>query len=141
MTEPSFLSLEDILFIHSQEIETAGGEPSIRDEDDIKACVDAPKASFGGEYLHDLFGMAASYIACLTMRHPFVDGNKRTALASALTFLYLNGYEVKESYDEELADLVLNFVTKKISQEEVADHLQSHTVQQSLVIGYSGPPY
>ncbi|NBC67033.1 MAG: type II toxin-antitoxin system death-on-curing family toxin [Bacteroidetes bacterium] len=40
------------------------------------------------------------------MRHRFVDGNKRTALASALTFLYLNGYEVEESYDLELADLV-----------------------------------
>ena len=35
--------------------------------------------------------MAASYIACLTIRHPFVDGNKRTALATALTFLFLNG--------------------------------------------------
>ncbi len=95
------------------EIETAGGEPSIRDQEGVKACVDAPKASFGGEFLHDLFEMAESYIACLTMRHPFVDGNKRTALASALTFLYLNGYSIEESYDDELADLVLNFVTKK----------------------------
>ena len=71
MPDPAFLSLENILFIHQREIETAGGEPSIRDEEGIKACVDAPKASFGGEFLHDLFGMAASYIACLTMRHPF----------------------------------------------------------------------
>lgn len=126
MNDPSFLTLEDILYIHTQEIQVAGGEPSIRDEDGIKACIDAPKASFGGEYLHDLFGMAASYIACLTIRHPFVDGNKRTALASALTFLDLNGYGVKESYEEELADLVLDFVTKEISKEEVAQHLGSH---------------
>lgn len=129
MTEPSFLNLEDILFIHSQEIEISGGEPNIRDEEGIKACVNAPKASFDGEYLHDLFGMAASYIACLTTPHPFVDGNKRTALASALTFLYLNGCEIEESYDEELADLVLDFVTKKVSKEEVAEHPQSQAVQ------------
>jgi death on curing protein len=112
MPETAFLSLEDILFIHQQEIQIFGGEPNIRDQEGIKACVDAPKASFGGDYLHDLFGMAASYISCLTIRHPFVDGNKRTALASALTFLYLNDYSLEESYDEELAVLVLNFVTK-----------------------------
>jgi death-on-curing protein len=92
--------------------------------------MDAPKASFGGEYLHDLFGMAASYVTCLTMRHPFVDGNKRSALATALTFLHLNGYNVEESYDEELADLVLDFVTKKISKEGVAEHLRSKSVRR-----------
>ena len=129
MPEPTFLLLEEILFIHQQEIQVSGGEPNIRDQDGIKACVDSPKASFGGEYLHDLFGMAASYVTCLTMRHPFVDGNKRTALASALTFLYLNGYTVEESYDEELADLVLDFVTKKISKEEIAEHFRSKSLR------------
>ena len=130
MSEPFFLSLEDILFIHQQEIETAGGEPSIRDQEGVKACVDAPKASFGGEYLQDLFEMATSYIACLTMRHPFVDGNKRTALASALTFLYLNGYSIEESYDEQLADLVLDFVTKKRSKEDIAEHFKSSVFER-----------
>lgn len=129
MPEPTFLLLEEILFIHQQEIQVSGGEPNIRDQDGIKACVDSPKASFGGEYLHDLFGMAASYVTCLTMRHPFVEGNKRTALASALTFLYLNGYTVEESYDEELADLVLNFVTKKISKEKIAEHFRSKSLR------------
>jgi death on curing protein len=125
MPEPSFLSLEEILFIHQQEIQAAGGAPGIRDQEGIKACVDAPKASFGGEYLYDLFGMAASYIACLTMRHPFVDGNKRTALASALTFLYLNGYNIEESHDEQLAELVLDFVMKKIAKEDIAEYFRS----------------
>ncbi|MEX2410063.1 MAG: type II toxin-antitoxin system death-on-curing family toxin [Candidatus Paceibacterota bacterium] len=125
MSEITFLSLEDILFIHQQEIQTSGGEPNIRDLEGIKACVDSPKASFGGDYLHNLFGMAASFILCLTMRHPFVDGNKRTALASALTFLYLNGYTIEESYDEELADLVLDFITKKISKEAVAEYFKT----------------
>lgn len=128
MREPAFLSPEEILFIHQQEIQISGGEPNIRDQEGVKACADAPKASFGGEYLQDLFGMAASYVTCITMRHPFIDGNKRTALASALTFLYLNGYTVDESYDEELADLVLDFVTKKISREEIAEHFRSKSL-------------
>jgi len=130
MKEPSFLTTEDILFIHEQEIQKAGGDPGIREEQDIQACEDAPKASFDGEYLNDLFEMAASYIICLTIRHPFVDGNKRTALASAVTFLYLNGYEVEESYDLELANLVLDFLSKDISKEEVAEHLKQNSKER-----------
>ena len=130
MDEPSFLSMEDILFIHEQEIQKAGGDPGIRQKKDVQACTDSPEASFDGEYLNDLFGMATSYIVCLTIRHPFVDGNKRTALASALTFLYLNGYEMKESYELELADLVLDFLSKDLSKEDVAKHLKEHAIKR-----------
>lgn len=127
-TEFIFLSLEDILHIHEQEIKLAGGEPSIRDLEGIKACVDSPKSSFGGEYLQDLFGMATTYITCITMRHPFVDGNKRTALASSLTFLYVNGYSINESHDEELADLVVDFITKKITKADIENHLKTNSI-------------
>ena len=127
MFEPIFLTLEDVLFIHSQEISSAGGEPNTRDEEAVKACVEAPKASFGGKYLYNFFEMATSYLSCFVFRHPFVDGNKRTALASCLTFLYLNGYLVQESYDLELADLVLSLVTKKISKEEFTEHLKKNS--------------
>lgn len=122
---PAFLSLDEVLYIHQQEISITSGEPNIRDIEAVKACIEAPKASFGGEFLYDLFGMAATYISCLTMRHPFVDGNKRTALGSALTFLYINGVELTESYEEELADIVLNFVTKKITKEILIDKLKN----------------
>jgi len=77
--------------------------------------------------LNDLFGMAATYISCLAIRHPFVDGNKRTSLATALTFLYINGYEIEESYDLEMADLIVDFLTKKISKEDVEKYLRSST--------------
>lgn len=130
MQNPTFLTLEDVLFIHEQEISVSGGEPSIRDKDGVMACIDAPSVSFGGEYLFDVFGMAATYITCITTRHPFVDGNKRTALASCLTFLYLNGYSVEESYELELADLVLDFVTKKITKEQVIEHLSKAAVRR-----------
>lgn len=131
MDEPILLSLKDVLFIHRQEIEIVGGEPNIREEGGISACVEAPKASFDGEYLQSIFEMAASYIACFTMRHPFIDGNKRTALASALTFLNINGFEIEESTDKELAQLVLDFVTHKVSKKEVAQHLESYAIQKS----------
>jgi death-on-curing protein len=57
----------------------------------------------------DIFEMAATYLNSIAINHPFMDGNKRTALASSLTFLFMNGYEIEESYDEELADKTLDF--------------------------------
>jgi death-on-curing protein len=122
----TFLSLEQVLSFHEQEIQESDGEPGIRDLEGIKACIGSPQATFGGEYLNTFFEVASTYISCLTMRHPFIDGNKRTAVASALTFLYLNGYDVEESHDFELVDLVVGFVTKKLSKEDVAAHLKEH---------------
>lgn len=60
MLNPFFLSKEDILSIHRQEVQRAGDEPNIRESESIDACVDAPKATFGGEYLNNLFEMAAT---------------------------------------------------------------------------------
>jgi death-on-curing protein len=122
----TFLSLQEVLSIHEQEIQLTGGEPSIRDLEGIKACIGSPQATFGGNYLNTFFEMAAVYVTCITMRHPFVDGNKRTALASALTFLYLNGYEIKESHVFELTDLVVDFVTTELDKDDIAQYLRDH---------------
>jgi death-on-curing protein len=124
-----FLSKADILLIHEREIQKRDGEPSIRLPDDIEACVGAPQATFGGEYLNNLFEMAATYISCITIRHPFTDGNKRTALSAALVFLDKNGYRVRETQEDELADLIIDFLTTNLSKEDVAVHLKEHAVK------------
>lgn len=72
-------------------------------------------------YVTDLFDLAASYIRSLTMNHPFIDGNKRTALATALVFLKINGYAVNEASEVELADKVLDFIEKKFTEKEFAN--------------------
>ncbi len=72
----------------------------------------------------DIFGMAATYVNSLAFNHPFVDGNKRTALAAALTFLFLNGYEVEDDHDEELADKVLELLAKTLSKDGFAEHFK-----------------
>jgi death-on-curing protein len=60
----------------------------------LESAVMTPQASFGGEYLHsDLFEMAAAYAFHIAENQPFLDGNKRTALTSAMVFLELNGFE------------------------------------------------
>jgi len=119
VAEPLFLDVEDILYIHRREIERAGGDASPRDPTALEAVAGAPQASHGGEYLMDLFNMAAAYIVSIAFRHPFLDGNKRTAAAAALTFLHLNGHMVNERHPEELADLVLALLRREVDREDV----------------------
>jgi death-on-curing protein len=74
-----------------------------------------------------IFEMAATYVNSIAQNHPFLDGNKRTALASSLTFLFINGYEIDESYDEELADKTIDLVTRKITKTDFANFLKSRS--------------
>ena len=94
--EPVFITFEDALFFHKEEIRRTGGISGIRDQTALEAALGAPKASFGGAYLMNLFEMAATYVGSFCANHPFLDGNKRAGTACALTFLYSNGYEVDD---------------------------------------------
>ena len=69
-----------------------GGSAGLRDTALLESAVAAPQATYGGEpLLKDIVEIAAAYLFYLCSNHPFVDGNKRTALASCLVFLEANG--------------------------------------------------
>src|SRR5437773_1714108 len=92
--EPRFLTLEEVLELHHESLARYGGAAGLRERHLLLSALAQPEASFGGVFLHaDVFEMAAAYLFHLAQNHPFVDGNKRIALASALAFLHLNGYE------------------------------------------------
>jgi len=94
---PTFLGLADVVRIHVDQIERYGGRAGIRDLGLLQSALAMPRASFGGEWLHrDLHEMAAAYAFHLCQNHPFVDGNKRTALACALVFLELNDISIED---------------------------------------------
>lgn len=69
--------------------------------------------------------MAGAYLFHLAQNHPFVDGNKRTALAAALTFLWMNDVGV-EADEDALTALVLGVATGLTTKAEIAVFLQSH---------------
>ena len=89
---PQFLQLADVERIHVDQIERYGGLAGIRDLRLLQSAIAMPRASFAGEWLHrDRYEMAAAYGFHVCRNHPFIDGNKPTALACALVFLELNG--------------------------------------------------
>lgn len=91
------LTLSEVLFILQDQITRYGGEFGVRDLGLLSSALALPQASFGGVPLQkDLVEMAAAYAFHICQNHPFLDGNKRVALASALVFLDLNGIEIED---------------------------------------------
>ncbi len=125
---PVFLTLDEVLALHADQISRYGGTGGLRDVGLLSSALGAPEATFDGEYLHPtLFELAAAYLFHLAKNHPFLDGNKRAALAAALAFLWLNGYEIVAD-PELLGDLVLAVATGDSSKADAATFLRRHAV-------------
>jgi len=123
-----FLSLEQVLAIHADQVRRYGGELGVRDLGLLKSAIAMPQASFGGQYLHPtLHEMAAAYLFHLTKNHPFVDGNKRIGLAAAIGFLALNDTWL-ESEPGELLEIVLKVARGEIGKPEIAVFLRNRCV-------------
>lgn len=97
MDKIRFLTLAEVLLIYSNQIENYGGAFGIKDHGLLSSALALPESQFNGEYLHSsIFDMAAAYAFHICQNHPFIDGNKRTALATALVFLDINGIELDD---------------------------------------------
>jgi death-on-curing protein len=100
VSEPTFLALDEVLAIHADQIRLYGGAAGIRDLPLLSSGIAMPETTFDGEYLHgNAFEMAAAYLFHIARNHPFIDGNKRTALMCALVFLGLNGQRLDADAD------------------------------------------
>jgi death-on-curing protein len=90
------LTVEIVREIHAEAITRFGGSDGVRETALLESAVAAPQASFGGKSPYaDLVELAAAYLYYLCKNHPFIDGNKRTALGACIVFLRLNGIEPK----------------------------------------------
>ncbi|MDO4588211.1 MAG: type II toxin-antitoxin system death-on-curing family toxin [Planctomycetia bacterium] len=121
-----FLTIEDVLNIHIDQLTRYGGLSGIRDIGLLESAVAMPTTTFGGEFVHtSLSEMAAAYLFHIARNHPFLDGNKRTATVAAIVFLRLNGFYLETS-DEELALTVLDVVAGTVQKNELASFINSH---------------
>jgi death-on-curing protein len=122
---PDFLDVEDVADIHDLMIEEFGGSQGLRDVGLLESAVMQARVSFGGQFLHsDLFRMAAAYLFHIIKNHPFIDGNKRTGLGSALSFLDRNGIPIEGS-TKALERLALDVADGDCSKPQAADVLRS----------------
>ena len=97
-----YLSLVEILTLHSEVISSTGGGTGIRDLGALESAIAQPRATFDSIDLYpDILSKAAVLGFGIIANHPFVDGNKRIGHAAMSVFLLLNGYELHASVDEQ----------------------------------------
>ncbi len=129
MRDPAFLTLDEVLALHADQIERYGGSRGLRDLGLLESAIAAPRATFGGVLLHPtLPEMAAAYLFHLVQNHPFVDGNKRVGLAAASAFLGLNDLWI-EAEEEDLVTLVVGVAEGRVGKAEVGVFLKEHVVR------------
>ncbi len=123
-----FITVTRVLAIHNYAVERYGGSEGIRDLGLIESAVARPQSGFGGEYLYrNIFDMAAALLQSLLKNHPFVDGNKRTALFSTGIFLELNGYELINNGKDEV-EFAVKVDNENLSLEEISAWLKENSV-------------
>ena len=111
-----YLSVEIVRNFHERALKEHGGIAGLRSQELLESAVFQPQQSAFGEDAYPTFGSkAAAYGSFLAENQPFLDGNKRTAAASMLAFLYLNGY-VLDQADDQIYKAFIGLGTKQVSQ-------------------------
>jgi death-on-curing protein len=118
VTEPVWLTGELVLAIHDRQLSEFGGPAGIRDAGALESALGRPKNRWAYEG-GDLARLAAAYGFGIARNHPFVDGNKRTAFLSIVTFLGLNDVELIAS-EAEAVVMILGLAAGEIDEDGLA---------------------
>lgn len=120
-----WLRIDAVLAIHRRQLAEHGGGDGVRDPGLLESALARPRNVAVCESEADIARLAAAYAFGIAKNHPFVDGNKRTALVACRTFLVLNGYQLYASG----ADKYLTFVSLAegaITEEELTEWLRKN---------------
>ncbi len=124
-----YLSIDEVLAIHIKMVDKFGGSHGIRDLGLVESAVARPQASFGGQDLYEnIFDKAAALLQSLLKNHPFVDGNKRTALTSAISFIEINGFSLNKTHQEGV-EFSVAIDNQHLSIEQISKWLKEHSVK------------
>ncbi|MEX1027971.1 MAG: type II toxin-antitoxin system death-on-curing family toxin [Candidatus Paceibacterota bacterium] len=116
----NYLGAEDVLEIHSVLVDETGGSHGVRDNQSIASAVEQPRQTFGGKELYEtVFEKAAVLCRAIIQNHPFIDGNKRTAMTAAGVFLELNGYMLVAP-EGDVAHFALLIIEEKSEIQDIA---------------------
>lgn len=119
-------TVEAVLAIHAEVLAAHGGGEGIRSMELLESAVAAPQATMmGSPMISEPIEIAAAYLYYLCSNHPFVDGNKRMALATCLVFLSENGLLPNEDLDVDVwENLTLAVAASLLSREEITATLR-----------------
>ena len=119
-------TVEAVKAIHAEVLAAHGGATGLRDEALLESAIAAPQATMLGQPIfREPIDVAGAYLFYLCRNHPFIDGNKRTALATCLVFLSENGFLKNEQLDTDAWErLTLNVAASTFDREKTAIELR-----------------
>jgi death-on-curing protein len=122
-----WLSKAAVLAMHARQLAEHGGGEGVRDMGLLESALQPPinKAAYENP---DIFDLAAALAFGIARNHPFVDGNKRTALVTSRTFLLINGYQINASKEDRLKTF-LELAAGQITEDQLAEWFRKHAVQ------------
>lgn len=106
MKSPKWLTTAIVTAIHDEAIYEFGGLTGVRDLGLLESALDRPRNRLAYQLKSTLFDLAAALCLGMTGDHPFIDGNKRTALLATRAFLFLNGYAFEPEEEDEVLTMV-----------------------------------
>lgn len=122
-----YLTAVQVLFIHNRVIDETGGRHGVRDLGLLESAVSRPRAAFAKRDLYPtLLHKAAALMESLIKNHPFIDGNKRTAVTSAGIFLGMNGHALEAS-QRELVDFAIEQASGRAGLDYALEWFKKHT--------------
>ena len=127
MTEPIWMEMIDAVIFHDMEISAHGGSSGLRDPGMLESALARPRNLWVyAETLVPLSRLAAAYAFGISSNHPFVDGNKRTALVVSFAFLDVNGIAVTAS-QEDAYSTVLALAAGELDEAQLADWFERNS--------------
>ena len=129
MQEPGWVSKRSVLALHQRQIAEFGGLNGIRDGGLLDSALGrAQNKLYYGE-TNDMAALAAAYAYGLATNHPFLDGNKRTALVVSFLFLAKNGWGLM-STEAENYDVIYRLAAGELAEEDLAAWFRAHMKAQ-----------
>ncbi len=126
--EPEWISEEDTIAIHKRQLAEHGGGDGVRDMGLLQSALARPQNAFHYNQVVSLAKLAACYGLGIAKNHAFIDGNKRTALVVSLTFLFINGYKLTSTQEENYLAFY-DLAAGNLTEEQLADWLESKMVE------------
>lgn len=125
MKEPAWVRSQAVVAIHARQIAEHGGEPGIRDANLMESALARPRNLHAYGEGSSLASLAAAYAFGIAKNHPFNDGNKRTAMVVALTFLRINGLALEAGAEERYSRFEA-IASGRIGERALAQWLERH---------------
>ena len=119
-------TLDEVLTLHQLALDAHGGSTGLRDMGALQSALAAPRQTMFGEELYPgIADKSAIILYLLTQNHPFVDGNKRTALSACFWFLESNGYTLGVG-SEDLYQFTIDIASGHLDKDMVTARIREH---------------